>query len=293
MVLAYLIIKQKWSPDFLLAEGLLHLISLVIFGYITKSHSLKIYAGERIQTAGYLHTLIGFSVAIGLVASGGQTTINNLNFLTIDNIQGLLSPMSSGLWTSILGWLFGSEISAKGNQLAEKVETEKSLNGKSTESNTIPEFKTIYPPQNNQKESVKLDTNQNQLLEEKLDNLLSKIDQYNDALIETFRKLSLKIDAESDVFIQTFRKLSSKMNTESEDLIKTYRQLSSKMDTESEDLFKTFRKLSSDIENHSNSFPKALDNFSLVIQENSRSLSRDFEHLREATRNTANKLGNI
>ena len=223
---------------------------------------------------------IFFSVAIGLVASGRQTTIDNLNFLTIDNIQGLLSPMSSGLWTSILGWLFGSEISAKGNELAQKVDTEKSLNGKTIEPNTTAEFETIYSPQNNQKESLNLDKNHNQLLEEKLDNLLSKIDKYyNDALIETFRKMSLKMDAESDVFIQTFRKLSSKMNTESEDLIKTYRQLSSKMDTESEDLFKTFRKLSSDIEYHSNSFPKAFDHFSSVIQENSRSLSRDFEHL--------------
>ena len=59
-------------------------------------------AGERIQTAGYLHTLIGFSIALLHVSSSQEGF----------NIGEVMQPLGSALITSILGWFAGGELSS-------------------------------------------------------------------------------------------------------------------------------------------------------------------------------------
>jgi hypothetical protein len=91
-------------PSFLLLiVGIIHIIFLVHLAYKVKTISyLVISAGNRIQTAGYLHTLIGFSAAL-LVLSEPNFKISDLAY-----------PLATKLLTSLLGWFFGGEFIAEG-----------------------------------------------------------------------------------------------------------------------------------------------------------------------------------
>lgn len=103
--LGLIIIHKNLSSEYLLIEGLLHLVTLTFLGYTMQKPFEQIIAGSKIETAGYLHTIIGFFVAINLLDKGGDFDINNL-----------LNPIASALLTSILGWLFGGEISGRGEK---------------------------------------------------------------------------------------------------------------------------------------------------------------------------------
>ena len=254
MALAYLITYQGLPPGFLLAEGCLHLICLVILGIASKSPSLKLYAGERIQTAGYLHTLIGFSVAIGLV---GTKTI------TINNVQELLTPMSSALWTSIIGWLCGSEIAAQGNELGERaqINVAESLNGKTNNSGRS----SLHP---GIEESEHLAP---QLSEQTIHHLVTKIENSNESLIKTFRKLSLQLEEESQSLIKTFRKLSLDIEEESRSFPKAVDNFSSVLKENSRTLLLNFDDL----------------------REESKKVALSMSDIADAARKAANYLDNI
>jgi len=77
--------------------GIAHMLLLCFLGFMV-SRPGKPVAGSRIQTAGYLHTLIGFAAAL-LVLNAADAKLNTL--------VGLLG---NALFTSILGWAVGSEI---------------------------------------------------------------------------------------------------------------------------------------------------------------------------------------
>lgn len=96
-------------PSFLiLIAGVLHLLWLIFLSFQLnnvqeryRSYVLT-QAANRIQSAGYLHTLIGFLYAISSLGNLGSDASN------------LAVPLSSALVTSLLGWLAGGEIAAKG-----------------------------------------------------------------------------------------------------------------------------------------------------------------------------------
>ena len=104
VALGLIIINKNLSSNYLLIEGLFHVLILTMFGYTMKEPFKQVIAGSKIETAGYLHTVIGFFVAIALVGKGDI------------NMDNLLSPISSALLTSIIGWLFGGEISGRGEE---------------------------------------------------------------------------------------------------------------------------------------------------------------------------------
>ena len=87
----------------LFAVGVLHMLILIASAY-TVPRSLRTEPGNQVQTAGYLHTLIGFSVALLLL----QGTLGDppQRF----NLSLILGPLGSALLTSILGWFLGGEI---------------------------------------------------------------------------------------------------------------------------------------------------------------------------------------
>ncbi len=87
-------------PGELLGISLLHMTCIIIVGLFTKKQD-KAIVGENIQTAGYLHTLIGFSAAIIALREDGQKGFE---------IGRMLIPLASALSTSIIGWFIGSEI---------------------------------------------------------------------------------------------------------------------------------------------------------------------------------------
>ena len=162
-------------------EGIGHLFLLVYLGYKIKIPSDRMYAGERIQTAGYLHTLIGFSFALILLGTG------NIELSQLDNLQQLLLPMGSALGTSIIGWLFGGEIAGGkaiqdlGNiadLLGEQNQTlnSKIHNFKETDQRQIDLFKE------HQKQMVALYIQNNQALDEKINKIVDKIEEYNQSI---------------------------------------------------------------------------------------------------------------
>ncbi|NBD16282.1 MAG: hypothetical protein GVY04_09075 [Cyanobacteria bacterium] len=105
-------ISQVFSTEILLIEGLSHLLILVLWGFFFIPQSLKEEAGNRIQTAGYLHTLIGFASALILL---GSSAFNQ------GELNAILYPLGSALSTSIVGWLLGGEISSLGENYEKKL----------------------------------------------------------------------------------------------------------------------------------------------------------------------------
>lgn len=91
--------------------GIVHLFVLIIVGWFyyrkcgreTESF-FATEAGNRIQSAGYLHTLIGFISAVALLGQGAGFRVDQLT-----------SPLGGALATSVLGWLLGGELSALGD----------------------------------------------------------------------------------------------------------------------------------------------------------------------------------
>ncbi|MEO0946620.1 MAG: hypothetical protein AAFY11_00445 [Cyanobacteria bacterium J06641_5] len=95
-------LTDLFPSEFLLVVGLTHLLLLVIWGLLLLPRSLKQAAGERVQTAGYLHTLIGFAAALLSLERGDV------------ELTAVLYPLGSALSTSIIGWLLGGEIASLG-----------------------------------------------------------------------------------------------------------------------------------------------------------------------------------
>lgn len=85
--------------DYILPYSVSHMILLIFLGY-RMPVTIRHIPGERVQTAGYLHTLIGFSTAL-------------LNVTSQDFVIGdIMGPIGSALLTSILGWFVGGEFSS-------------------------------------------------------------------------------------------------------------------------------------------------------------------------------------
>lgn len=95
-------LADLFPSEFLLVVGLAHLLLLVVWGLFLIPRPLKVAAGERVQTAGYLHTLVGFAAALLSLESGSV------------DLVGVLYPLGSALSTSIIGWLLGGEIVSLG-----------------------------------------------------------------------------------------------------------------------------------------------------------------------------------
>lgn len=95
-------LTELFPSEFLLVVGLTHLLLLVVWGLLLLPRSLKQAAGERVQTAGYLHTLIGFAAALLSLDRGDV------------ELSAVLYPLGSALSTSIIGWLLGGEIASLG-----------------------------------------------------------------------------------------------------------------------------------------------------------------------------------
>jgi chromosome segregation ATPase len=104
--------QLNFLPILILILGIVHLALLIFLGNrLSDTPYRLISAGNRIQSAGYLHTLIGFITALSL--------LQQEDF----EIAQLAFPLSSALITSLMGWLFGGEITARGE--TDKPELEK------------------------------------------------------------------------------------------------------------------------------------------------------------------------
>lgn len=98
--------QQNSNTDFgylVFFVGVAHMIVLSIIGFKLKENNNKSSAGYRIQTAGYLHTLIGFTGAL-------------LQLDTTNLLETIVTPLSYALVTSIIGWFVGGELVNEANE---------------------------------------------------------------------------------------------------------------------------------------------------------------------------------
>ena len=79
--------------------GLSHLAAMVPMAFRWIPTAARTTAGQQVQTAGYLHTLIGFSVVLTFISVEGETSM-----------AVFLGPLGGALVTSIVGWFFGGEL---------------------------------------------------------------------------------------------------------------------------------------------------------------------------------------
>lgn len=104
-ILGALAIMYADAPRLLFVEQMGHMAVLVLLGLVVPRHD-RPPVGMRVQTAGYLHTLIGFAAALLLVHGAGSGF----------ELGTILPPLGSALGTSIIGWFFGGEIEAAGRE---------------------------------------------------------------------------------------------------------------------------------------------------------------------------------
>jgi len=96
---------EKYVNILFLAVGIQHMLILVVLGFfaIIKERDDNIEVGNRVATMGYLHTLIGTSVALIMTSKYGGAEM-------IEHIDSIIAPIGSALITSIIGWAFGKEM---------------------------------------------------------------------------------------------------------------------------------------------------------------------------------------
>ncbi len=94
---------EKYVGGLFLLIGVQHMVVLVILGFFAiRQREDNIEIGNRVSTMGYLHTLIGTSVALIMTAKYGSDVI--------EHVESIIAPIGSSLITSIIGWAFGKEM---------------------------------------------------------------------------------------------------------------------------------------------------------------------------------------
>jgi archaellum component FlaC len=96
---------EQYVGTLFLAIGIQHMILLVVLGFLSiiQERDDNIEVGNRVSTMGYLHTLIGTSVALIMTSKFGGAEM-------IEHIDTIIAPIGSALITSIIGWAFGKEM---------------------------------------------------------------------------------------------------------------------------------------------------------------------------------------
>lgn len=96
---------EEYVATLFLAIGIQHMVLLVVLGFLSiiQEKDDNIEVGNRVSTMGYLHTLIGTSVALIMTSKFGGAEM-------IEHIDTIIAPIGSALITSIIGWAFGKEM---------------------------------------------------------------------------------------------------------------------------------------------------------------------------------------
>lgn len=93
--------SDKVSQNIFLILSIAHVLILSFWGY--KYEYSRKASASRVQTAGYLYTLIGFASALLSL---------NQEALEAGAFSQVLIPLGAALSTSIIGWLLGGELSS-------------------------------------------------------------------------------------------------------------------------------------------------------------------------------------
>jgi len=104
MIWFYMDTNAISNKNIFLIVGVTHMAFLVIFGFwvMLKREEDNVEVASRVSTMGYLHTLIGTSIALIQMAS----ITGSIN----GHLKEILIPIGSALLTSIIGWAFAKEM---------------------------------------------------------------------------------------------------------------------------------------------------------------------------------------
>ena len=248
------VIKNINSKNLFLILGITHMALLVILGFwsIIKFEDDNVEVANRVSTMGYLHTLIGTSIA--LIAMG---SIENGDIST--NMNLIIIPIGSALITSIIGWAFGKEmerdryrfVSSKREDvddslefLAEKIR----MVGLNLEATSM-------------EWGASIDRIVNKLLA-----TTERVERNMEASQKSFEKSSQDSQEFLNQLVNAFQKIFIQMervSTEWNSHIQTMQRFSSSADESLEDLFKNSRKIANEITLVAETLPKA----STIIKE--------------------------
>ncbi len=248
------VIKNINSKNLFLILGITHMALLVILGFwsIIKFEDDNVEVANRVSTMGYLHTLIGTSIA--LIAMG---SIENGDIST--NMNLIIIPIGSALITSIIGWAFGKEmerdryrfVSSKREDvddslefLAEKIR----MVGLNLEATSM-------------EWGASIDRIVNKLLA-----TTERVERNMEASQKSFEKSSQDSQEFLNQLVNAFQKIFTQMETVSTEWnshIQTMQRFSSSADESLEDLFKNSRKIANEITVVAETLPKA----STIIKE--------------------------
>ena len=242
------VIETINSKNLFLILGITHMFILVILGFwsILKFEDDNVEVANRVSTMGYLHTLIGTSIALIAMGSIGDGDIStNMNLIII--------PIGSALITSIIGWAFGKEMERNRYRF---------VSSKREDVDDSLEFlaeKIRMVGINIEATSMEWGDN--------IDRIVNKLLATTERLeknIEISQKSFDKSSQDSQEFlnqvVNTFQKIFTQMetvSTEWDNHIKTMQRFSSNADDSLEDLFKNSREIAKEITIVAETLPKA------------------------------------
>lgn len=122
----------------LLPFSVAHMAVLSVMGFLVLGEAGRL-AGEKVQTAGYLHTLNGFSAALLLLTLGPDGASLDL--------RAFLAPLGSALLTSVIGWFVGGEIVGRGTLQQTASLADESLRAAQEMQNVTSAMRTLHQEQ--------------------------------------------------------------------------------------------------------------------------------------------------
>ena len=118
----------------ILLFGIGHMLILTLFGMLAiKNKASNLDVGSRISTMGYLHTLIGTTVALILVSSNNSEGSADI----LKQMDLIITPIGSALITSIIGWAVGTEMERPIHGIRESTTVDGALGGLIEDINNI------------------------------------------------------------------------------------------------------------------------------------------------------------
>jgi len=183
-------IREHAGGLFLLI-GIQHMLVLVVLGFFAiKERADNIEVATRIATMGYLHTLIGTSVALILTAKYGSEVI--------EHVENIIGPIGSSLLTSIIGWAFGKELEREKYRI--RISTEEETNNaleflaqKVTNSAHLIEKSSTLWAETLDRSTLQV-KNTSQQLEIQLKESVARAEETSDLLTQSFENIYKKME---------------------------------------------------------------------------------------------------
>ena len=242
------VIKNINSKNLFLILGITHMFLLVILGFLSiiKSEDDNVEVANRISTMGYLHTLIGTSIALIAMGSIENGDISkNMNLIII--------PIGSALITSIIGWAFGKEMERDRYRF---------ISSKREDVDDSLEFlaeKIRMVGINLEATSMGWETSTDRVIN-KLLATTERLEKNIENAEHSFNQSSQDSQEFLNQLTSAFQKIFAQMgtvSTEWDNHIKTMQRFSSNADDSLEDLFKNSREIAKEITIVAETLPKA------------------------------------